>query len=77
MATGIPVIVWKESALASFVEENKIGYTVNSLSELEEIFKNMTKEDYENLINSVKVIQNKVINGKYILTAVERILDKI
>ena len=77
MATGIPVIVWKESALASFVEKNKVGYTVNSLYELEDIFKKMTKEEYEILVNNVKKIQNKVINGEYILTAVEKVLEKI
>ena len=37
----------------------------------------LTEEDYEVLVNNVKTIQNKVINGKYILTAVEKVLDKI
>jgi len=38
LSQGLPVIVWKESAMAKFVEENNIGYTIHSLSEIDEIF---------------------------------------
>ena len=77
MATGIPVIVWKESALSKFVEENKIGYTIQSLYELEEIFAKIKKEEYLEFIENVKKVQNKVIHGEYLLTAVNKILNKI
>lgn len=74
MATGIPVIVWKESALSSFVKRNKVGYSVNSLYELEDIFKNMSKEKYEDLQKNVKKIQKKVIHGRYLIDSVNKIL---
>ena len=77
MATGIPVIVWKESALAKFVEENKVGYAVNSLNELENIFEKITKEEYIKISENVKAIQDKVIHGEFLLTAIDKILNKI
>ena len=77
MATGIPVIVWKKSALSKFVEENKVGFSVNSLYELENIFKNMTNDDYKSITENVKKIQSKVIHGKYLVNAVNQILNKM
>lgn len=77
MATGIPVVVWKESALAKFVEENKVGYAVNSLNELESIFEKITKEEYIKLSENVKTVQNKVVHGEFLLTAIDKILNKI
>ncbi|NRO11242.1 Beta-1,6-galactofuranosyltransferase WbbI [Lactobacillus helveticus] len=33
LASGIPVIIWKKAAEAKFVEENKVGITVDSLED--------------------------------------------
>lgn len=72
IASGIPVIVWKESALSSFVKENKIGFAVNSLDELDDIFKSIKKKDYNDYLKNVKKIQNKVINGKFLEEALKK-----
>ena len=77
IATGIPVIVWENSALSSFVKKNKIGYTINSLYELKEIFDKLTTEEYIKLQNNVKKIQKKVINGQYLTKAINSIINKI
>lgn len=75
MATGIPVIVWKQSALADFVKENEVGYTIDSLNDLEKIFEQLTVDDYDRLQKNVKFIQDKVIRGGFLLDAVNKIMD--
>lgn len=72
MACGIPVIVWKESALADMVIKNKIGYVVSNLYEIDSIFEDLTINEYLNLKKNVEKIQNKVLNGKFLLDAIEK-----
>lgn len=72
MAAGMPVIVWKESAIAKFVLENKIGFAVDSLTQLEEIFRKMTDKEYEIYLKNAKRIQDKVLNGTFIMEALEK-----
>ena len=73
MACDIPVIVWKKSALADYVEENKIGITIDSLDEIDTILNNMKKNDYLELLKNVKIISNKVTKGKNIIDALSTI----
>ena len=47
IAAGIPVIVSKESALADFIEQNKLGITISSLLELEERIMNQDQEELQ------------------------------
>ena len=75
LASGIPVIVWSESALADFVEQNKIGFTITSLDELDTIFESMTKEDYQIYLKNVKTIQKRVTNGNFLREALKKCGD--
>lgn len=76
MACGIPVIVWKDSALARFVKNNKIGIVIDSLDELDCFFKNLSKDKYNEYLNNVKKIHKKVISGYYLNEVVDEI-DKV
>ena len=77
MAAGIPVITWKEAAIAAFVEENGLGVTVNSLRELPAMLHAVTDEQYSDMKNNVKNIREKVIVGFYFDNAVSRALTQI
>lgn len=73
ISCGLPVIVWKKSALSDFVEQNKIGVSVNNLDELDEIFKNLTELEYKKYLSNVSKIQKKVVDGKFLLEAIKKI----
>lgn len=73
VACGIPVIVWKEAAMADFVRDNKIGIVIDNLMELDKIFDNLTFNEYKKMKNNVSIIRNKVIYGKYLKNVVKRI----
>ena len=76
MAAGIPVIVWKESALCPFVEKNGVGFGVESLKEIDSEVK---KYNYAELVESTRIIQNQVREGHFLksaLSAVEKTIRK-
>lgn len=77
LASGIPVIIWKEAAEAKFVEENKVGITVDSLEELPEIFKSLDSYQYEIFVKNVKKIAEKLINGQYTIDAMNTAYQRI
>lgn len=56
IAAGIPVVIWKEAALCSLIEENALGFGISSLDELEEALKS-----HEHLYQSYR---NNVLNMK-------------
>ncbi len=74
LASGFPIIVWKQSALANFVLEKKCGITVESLNNLEEELKKLSSEEYQNLVNNVKSLGNKIRKGFYLHTALQKMI---
>lgn len=73
IAAEMPVVVWAQSALASFVKENNIGFCINSLKELEELPSSKTQE-YESIRKNVVCIANKIKKGYYLKNVMEIIL---
>lgn len=73
IACGIPVIVWKHAAVARFVENNEIGYCVETLEEINNLMENITDEKYQVLRKNVVEIQKKVKSGYYIQVALDKV----
>lgn len=76
LAAGIPVIVWKKSALAKFIEENNLGLTVNSLYEIDENIRLMKNEEFDEIKNNVKLISYKLRAGTFLEEALKRGVEK-
>ena len=75
LASGLPVIIWKEAAMARFIEENKAGIVVNSLLDIENILNNISEEEYSQIKENAKKIGNKLRNGYFYKIALEKCLD--
>lgn len=73
IAAGMPVIVWDESAIAHFVIENKIGFVVSSLAEIEIKANTISKIQYREMTENVLHIQKLMVKGYYL----SRIIAKI
>lgn len=72
LSCGLPVIIWKEAALASFVESNNIGITVNSLYEMDKKLSNISTEEYQQMKeNTIKMAQ-KVRTGYFTKKAIDQ-----
>ena len=71
LASGFPIIVWSQSALADFVRNNHCGILVNSLFEISETLKSISEDEYQELIKNSKRIGRKIRQGHYLKTALE------
>lgn len=72
----LPVIIWEEAALASFVAENKIGICIHSLDEIEQILLSITEEEYKEMKQNIQQISKKIASGYYTIKAVEEAESK-
>ena len=77
LASGFPIIVWRQSALANFVKKNNCGILVNSLFEIADILGSISKEEYAELINNSKKIGDNIRNGYYLKTALDKCERKL
>jgi hypothetical protein len=73
LACGLPVIVWKEAAVADFVEKYQVGITVNSLEEISGEMANMTEEKYQVLKGKVSEIAEKLRTGEMLKETMEKV----
>ena len=77
IAAGLPVIVWKQAAVAAFVTNHKIGIAVESLTEISERIQSLSDSDYVVMSEAVKKLQKEVVKGtftKWCLKTVEKML---
>ena len=72
---GLPVIIWKQAALAPFVEENGVGFCVDSLRELEDKLKNLSTEEYMRIREKAYQVGQKIANGCFIKQALETAIE--
>lgn len=66
LRAGIPVIVWKEAAMAPFIEEQKVGISVGSLSEISQRLSSLSTADYQLLKQNAMAMSHRLDEGYYI-----------
>lgn len=74
---GLPIIIWREAAMAQFVSENGIGICIDSLRDINNIYKDITKDEYERMCNNVQKISKQLSEGWYCKTAVEKVCSQL
>lgn len=72
LSSGLPVFVWKESAMAGFVTNNGVGYAINSLREIDGIMQTIDHSAYNMLLTNVKRVQNRLTKGYYLTQAIRQ-----
>ena len=72
LASGFPIIVWRQSALSDFVTKNNCGILVDSLFEIAERLDSISNDEYEVLIRNSKKIGDNIRNGYYLKIALEK-----
>ena len=73
LASGFPLVVWKQSALSHFVLENGCGIAVESLHELKATIDNLSDADYQDLVENTKRVGKGIRDGHYLLTALNNL----
>lgn len=79
LSSGMPVIVWRESALADMITSSGLGIAVNSLDEIEPRLAQIDDAEYASLCRHVKDWEKKIQTGVFTKTAIqcaERTVEK-
>lgn len=63
MAAGLPVIVWKESGIADFIANNKLGYLISSLDDIDSLLDSLSNEEIWQRQKQVQKFANLVRHG--------------
>ena len=73
LASNIPIIIWSQAALADFVIKNKCGIVVDSIYDISHKINSMTNEEYSILKENAAKIGNKIRNGFFLKSAIDKI----
>lgn len=68
----LPVIIWKHAALAPMIEENRIGITIDSLTEINSILSFITPGYYNEMKRNVIEMSKKLQSGFYLKEAIDK-----
>lgn len=63
IAAEKPVIVWSKSSLADYIKENNLGIAVDSLLDIDSKIKTLTKEQQNNIIDSLSKYSQQLKKG--------------
>jgi hypothetical protein len=72
LACGFPVIVWKESAVADFVQKHQVGIAVSSLFDIAGALKEISPEEYGKMCENVRKIAQKAQRGGFLSAALQK-----
>ena len=73
LASGFPLVVWKQSALSHFVLEQGCGIAVDSLYDLKATIENLSDDDYQTLVENTKRVGQEIRDGHYLITALNNL----
>ncbi|AMO22839.1 sugar transferase [Ramlibacter solisilvae] len=71
LALGLPVVVWREAAAASFVQAHRIGLTVGSLRELGAIPARLSSPEYLEMAANAMALGREVRRGAFLHRALQ------
>lgn len=77
LVANIPIIIWDQAAEAQFVKKNNVGITISSIDEIPNKLSSIDAKKYDKMLDSVKLIKNKLLQGKYLNTQLDNIESKI
>lgn len=73
VSMGLPVIVWKHSAIAQVVKRWGIGVTVEDLRELSQLPSRISSDDYRQMVANVLPLRDAVSRGTFLRLALRRL----
>ena len=77
IASGLPVIVWSQAALAGFVQEQGIGLVVSDLHELLQNFAQLSQVSYQSFAQNSLRLSQELRSGHYTKQAVDEAVARL
>lgn len=76
LSSGIPVIIWKDAALAPLIQENHLGILIDDLRNVDKKLDNINQDDYSTMRNNAKTFSKKVRSGFFINHSIAELSNK-
>lgn len=70
LSAGLPLIVWKEAALANYVQSNNLGIAVNNIKEIASIIETISDEDYKTILSHVQTEGESLRRGEHLRSCI-------
>lgn len=77
IVAGLPIIAWKEAAVAKIIKKYNIGFIVNNLIEIDNILNNLTEKEYNIYLKNVISLREKLIKGYHLKKAINKVLNSM
>ncbi len=74
LRAGLPVIIWREAAVAPIIEHEGIGFTIGSIAELEQRLQGLTSAELEQMRKNVARVSARLASGQFFREALQRVL---
>lgn len=75
LSMGMPIIIWKEAALADFVLEHECGLAIETLEEIDNVLTDLSRDELIKMKNNAQIVGENIRKGYYIDKAVNAIED--
>lgn len=75
VACGLKIISWEGSAMATFVIEENIGFTISNIKEIEMKINSLTNEEIGEMDINVKNLSEKLRKGNMLFNALSQFVD--
>lgn len=76
IASGLKILVWKESAMASLVEKYHVGLKISKLSEIHDVISALSEEERELMEKNVLILSERIRKGNAFGSILSNILNE-
>ncbi len=73
ISLGLPVIVWKEAAIAGLVTKYNIGFLVDRIEDIEAQAAGITETQYQEYVRNIRSLAQEVRRGSFLQAAVAKL----
>lgn len=74
LASGIPIVIWKDAALADFIVDNGVGIAIDSLESVDAVLNGISEERYNYMRKNVLSLSKKLRSGYFTMEAIKKCL---
>lgn len=77
LASGLPVMVWSQAAIADFILRHHAGIVVDSLDEAEDAIRGISDSEYAEMCGNARTVGKELREGTYFRMAFGECLEKL
>jgi glycosyltransferase involved in cell wall biosynthesis len=77
LRAGLPIIIWRQAAVASIIEREGIGICIDSIDQLNDILPQITPEQMQQMRDNVKRVSQKLKTGTFFNDAVTKAINEL